>query len=130
MATKKQLVKWRKEAKIREKRSKYLSKRYGYNVTLIDLNPHVTAGRKYPKSALTKSGRKTQKLGTANTRKKTIDVDYRVPKSMQHKVIKHEIEHIKNPRATESQVRRRTGGVTFRKKRKKPKTYNLLRFDL
>ena len=111
MATEKQLKKWRKEAKDNKNRSKMLSKQFGFNICLTDLNPHFTAGRKFPKNALTKKGKRIFNLGHANTRRKCIDIDSRVPKRLQQRVIKHEIEHIKHPRATEKQIE----DITFKK---------------
>ena len=70
--TQEQLKKWKKESKLNEIRSKMLSKKYKQKIMLIDLNPHYTAGKKFPKSAHDKQGRKTFVAGRVNTKTKQI----------------------------------------------------------
>ena len=124
MATSKQIRKWRREAREKRRRSSLLTKLYGkknkVKIDVLDLNPHFTRGSRIPKAALTSAHKKIWTIGHANTRRREVSIDFRVPKHIQRKVILHEVEHIKNPRATEAKIQRitkkRYGFIGFTKK--------------
>lgn len=128
--TKKQITRFRKIRRQLDEREKQLSKKHGVKVEILDLNPHFTRGNRIPKGAITRGGRPILTVGLANTRTKTISIDERVPRIGQDNVIKHEIEHIRNPRATEEEVEKitqRKFGFTKLPNRFRRKTFKRLR---
>jgi len=108
MVTKAQIMRWRKQAKKMRIRERYLSKRYGRKINISDLNPWYTRGGIRIPKALIKKRQRQRIAGYANTRTGAIDLDTRLSRSEQHRAIRHEMEHILRPRATERQVRRGT----------------------
>jgi len=102
MVTKLQLKKWRKESAELRRRSKVLSKKHKVKIHILDLNPSFTR---------TNKKKFFRDAGHANTETKTIDIDERIPKRFQGRVIKHEKLHLEHPRATEKEIE----DMTFKK---------------